>query len=332
MKPYVKTNIFVIIISVLSVLLIAVGIFSVVIQLENSALKNSSVNTSASAGKIEDNYNKIKAENEAILKEMEDIKRQNSELKKEIENQKKLLDSVNKEKLIVAEASLASQNSPHSTTAPSSKVCYLTFDDGPSEKTLQILKTLDEYNAKATFFVVGTGKLEYLTQIAEKGHTIGLHSNTHQIYSSGSNNIYSSIDAYFNDLNTLSDKVFEKCGIRSNVIRFPGGGSNTTSKKVCEGIMTRLTNQVQIKGYGYFDWNVDSGDAASNKVTAKQIASNVLTQAKNKNSICVLMHDLGNKQATVDALPEILKGLKSMGYSFEALTENSYGYHHKVLN
>ncbi len=327
MKPYVKTNIFVIMISVLSALIIAVGVFSIITSLENNALKNRVVEVSANADSKEEYYNQIKADNEAILKEIEDIKWKNSELQKEIENQKKLLNAVNQKKLIEVEKVLATQNSPQPTAAPNSKVCYLTFDDGPSDRTLEILNILDKYDAKATFFVLGNGKLEYLPKIVEKGHKIGLHSNTHKY-----NEIYKSTDAYFNDLQAVSDKVYNACGIRTKIMRFPGGSSNLISKKACKGIMTRLTSQVKIKGYAYFDWNIDSGDAASKDITAATITANVLNSAAKKTSICVLMHDISSKTATVEALPEILDGLKAMGYRFEVLNENSFGYQHNVQN
>ena len=115
-------------------------------------------------------------------------------------------------------------------------------------------------------------------------------------------------------------------------MRFPGGSNNTVSKKYKKGIMSDLTTQVQIKGYAYVDWNVDSGDASGNNVAATRIKNNVLRQAKNKNSICVLMHDTSSKGTTVKALPGIIEGLKKQGYKFEVLTEKTYGYHFKVNN
>ncbi len=78
-------------------------------------------------------------------------------------------------------------------TPDGSKVCYLTFDDGPSDNTLLILDILERYNVKATFFVIGASKTEYLPLIAEKGHSIGIHSWTHN-YS-----IYRSVDSFFAD-------------------------------------------------------------------------------------------------------------------------------------
>ena len=115
-------------------------------------------------------------------------------------------------------------------------------------------------------------------------------------------------------------------------MRFPGGSSNKVSAKYCGGIMTRLVSLVQERGYSYFDWNVASGDADSNTPSYTYIRNNVLNSAKNKNSACVLMHDSSAKTTTVQALPEIIEGLMAMGYRFEALTPDTYGYHHRNLN
>lgn len=210
------------------------------------------------------------------------------------------------------------------------KVCYLTFDDGPSnvksQVTARILKTLEEYDAKATFFVVGYGTLDYLDDIKAGGHSIGLHSDTHDW------SIYKSEEAYFKDLNAISDKVYNKIGERPKIIRFPGGSSNTISRNRCKGIMSKLVESVEDKGYVYFDWNVDSTDASDKKVSKEQIVNNVLKYAKGKDKICVLMHDLTGKTTTADALPEILSGLKEMGYRFEGLNENSPIFHQAVAN
>ena len=237
--------------------------------------------------------------------------------------------------------SSASDNSTYSSDSVSSfgdtsteakHVCYLTFDDGPSKTvTPRILETLDKYNVKATFFVVGTAYLDNLKLINDAGHSIGLHSDTHEW------SIYKNADAYFDDLQTLSDKVYERIGIRVKLIRFPGGSSNTKSKKYSAGIMTKLTKMVTDKGYIYVDWNVSSGDADKNNVSKDTIVNNVLKGAVKKNgepykNICVLMHDLGTKSTTADALPEIIEGLRALGYTFEGLNENSPIFHHKVNN
>lgn len=227
---------------------------------------------------------------------------------------------------------IASDSSSKTTQSDDELVCYLTFDDGPSKNvTPRILDTLAEYDAKATFFVVGTSYLDNLKLIKDAGHAIGLHSNTHQW------SIYDSTDAYFADLEALSNKVYEKVGVRTKLIRFPGGSSNTTSVKHCKGIMTKLTKMVTEKGYIYVDWNVASGDAESNNVSKDTIVNNVLKGAVDKNgeprkNICVLMHDLGTKKTTADALPEIMEGLKQLGYTFKSIDENSPVFHHHHIN
>ena len=217
--------------------------------------------------------------------------------------------------------------SAQATVPSGSKVCYLTFDDGPSKNTPKILEILKKYNAKATFFVINSADIGYVKNIHDAGHTVGLHTATHN-YSQ----IYSSIDAYFKDLQQISDKVESIIGIKPTVMRFPGGSSNHVSARYCKGIMTKLVTLVPQKGYSYFDWNVSSGDADKNTPSYTYIRNNVLNAAKNKNSICVLMHDAAAKTTTVQALPEIIEGLTKMGYTFEALTPESYGYHHKPTN
>ena len=101
--------------------------------------------------------------------------------------------------------------------------------------------------------------------------------------------------------------------------------------------MTKLTKMVTDKGYIYVDWNVSSGDADKNNVSKDTIVNNVLKGAVKKNgepykNICVLMHDLGTKSTTAEALPEIIEGLKALGYTFEGLDENSPIFHHNVNN
>ena len=245
------------------------------------------------------------------------------------QNEKKKLEDENaalKEKIKTLSAQKA-VNSPQSAVPSGQKVCYLTFDDGPSANTLKILDILNKYGVKATFFVINSADIGYVKHNYEAGHTVGLHTATHN-YSQ----IYASTDAYFNDLQQISDKVESIIGIKPTVMRFPGGSSNKVSAKYCGGIMTRLVSLVQERGYSYFDWNVASGDADSNTPSYTYIRNNVLNSAKNKNSACVLMHDSSVKTTTVQALPEIIEGLTAMGYRFEALTPETYGYHHRNLN
>lgn len=288
------------------------------INKKNADLEEKLAESEKSADKAK---SKLEKENDTLSKENSKLEKENKELKAKIE--KLSLKSGKTE----AVKPTASKKSPAKKVKPGSKVCYLTFDDGPSENTLKILKILKKYDAKATFFVINTSEIEYVKKIHKAGHTVGLHSYTH-VYS----NIYSSKSKYFKDLNKISKKVEELTGVESKIIRFPGGGSNTVSAKYSKGIMTKLAKETKKKGYYYFDWNVSSGDADARFPKASVITNNVLTQAKNKDSICVLMHDSADKTATVKALPDIIEGLIEQGYRFEALTEESKGYHHPILN
>ena len=205
------------------------------------------------------------------------------------------------------------------------KVVYLTLDDGPSKNTQAVLDILDKYNAKATFFVTCSGSLDkYAKKIIEKGHTLGLHTCTHRY-----NTIYSSEENYFNDLNSISNKVEELTGYKSKYIRFPGGSSNTISR-FNKGIMTRLTQKVTEDGYKYYDWNIDSGDAAG--ADKDGVYNNVISALKNHNysTNMVLMHDI--KVSTKNALDGIIKDALDMGYTFSNINDYTSEVHHRVNN
>ena len=204
-------------------------------------------------------------------------------------------------------------------------IAYLTFDDGPSENTEEILNILDYYNVKATFFVIYHSNMEeQYREIVNRGHTIALHTYTHD-YSK----VYKSETAFFNEITRISDYVYSVTGVRSRMIRFPGGSSNTVSNKYCPGIMDKLKVTVPQSGYVYHDWNVDTGDGASNNMATEKILNNVkatLTRYRNPD---VLMHDGGEiKHTTVEALPEVIEYIYSQGYRMERLEMDSYAVHH----
>lgn len=207
------------------------------------------------------------------------------------------------------------------------KIVYLTFDDGPSENTKKILKILDKYDAKATFFVIGTNEkcYKYIKEAYDAGHTIGLHSFTHD-YSL----IYSSTDNFFDDLQKISDVVEKQTGEKSYITRFPGGSSNSISANYTEGIMTELTEMLPEKGYQYFDWNVSSGDASADDVPVETLIEN--STSSNDQHIIILMHDTDAKDTTVEALPAIIEYYQAKGYEFRGLEIDSYAAHHSVFN
>lgn len=207
------------------------------------------------------------------------------------------------------------------------KVVFLTFDDGPSENTGKILKILEKYDAKATFFVTGNGQADnhFIKEAYDQGNAIGLHTYTHD-YSY----VYSSVDNYFQDLQQISDMVKDITGEAPKVIRFPGGSSNTVSANYTEGIMSRLVDLVHEKGYEYFDWNVSSGDASGNDIPVDTIVQGAT--ACEEQYCTILFHDTMAKNTTVEALPDIIRHYKEQGYVFLPLTRDSVAAHHGVNN
>ncbi len=212
------------------------------------------------------------------------------------------------------------------TSASGDKVVYLTFDDGPGAYTQQLLDILDKYNVKVTFFVtnVNGGYENMIAKEAAAGHTVAIHSASHDYQK-----IYSSVDAYFNDLNEMSDIIYAQTGQRPKLIRFPGGSSNTVSRKYCNGIMTTLTKAVTDQGYKYFDWNVSSGDAGETTST-DAVYQNVVNGMKSHNVSVVLQHDI--KSFSVNAVERIIQWGLANGYTFLPLTTSTEDVHHGVNN
>lgn len=193
---------------------------------------------------------------------------------------------------------------------------YLTFDDGPSKYTENILYYLDKYNLKATFFVVPSGSDEcnrLLKKIADAGHTIGIHSASH-VY----NEIYASVEAYLEDFKTAYDRVYNATGIKCELFRFPGGSINDYNCDVRDAIIEEMTR----RGFIYFDWNVDSEDALG--ATWTQMYTNVLSEVEGKTRAVILMHDHNGGYNTILVLEDIIKALinDERCFKFGPLTKN----------
>ena len=182
---------------------------------------------------------------------------------------------------------------------------YLTFDDGPSTYTDEILDILDQYDVKATFFVCGKPNAKYTDlykRIVNDGHTLGMHSYSHK-YSE----LYASLDSFKEDTDKLRIFLYETTGVWSSFYRFPGGSSNTVSKVD----MHELTDYLEGSEITFFDWNVSAGDdkAGANKDT---IYANIVNNVPRFKHCVVLMHDAADKKSTVEALPEIIEAIQAM--------------------
>lgn len=209
---------------------------------------------------------------------------------------------------------------------PTDKIVYLTFDDGPYKYTEQLLNILDKYNVDVTFFVTNQyPDYQYMINDAYfRGHTIGLHTYNHKFA-----NIYASEAAYYTDLMNISQVVEQQTGAAPTIIRFPGGSSNTISRRYCKGIMTKLTQSVTYNGYQYADWNIDSRDASTARTSA-EVAANVIAGMQQYPTSIVLQHD--TKLYSVEAVEEIICWGLLNGYTFLPMTEHTEMHHHPVLN
>lgn len=205
------------------------------------------------------------------------------------------------------------------------KIIYLTFDDGPGPYTAKLLDVLKKYDTKATFFVTNAGDDDLIAREHNEGHTVALHSYTHN-YSY----IYSSVNNYFEDLYNVQARVKNITGDTTTLVRFPGGSSNLVSASYDGGshIMSYLTSELTNRGFTYFDWNISSGDAGGT-TSSEEVYENVINSLKPDFSI-VLQHDI--KEFSVNAVEDIIKYGKANGYTFKKLDKNSFTAHHGVNN
>lgn len=202
------------------------------------------------------------------------------------------------------------------------KKVYLTFDDGPSSHTEEILDILSNYDEKATFFVTGktdAHSLEMYRRIIAEGHTLGMHSYSHKY-----NELYESLESFKTDYNKLSDLLYDTTGVRPVYYRFPGGSSNTVSSVDMKDLIAYFNKE----GIVYFDWNVINGDASGRKLSDQEMVMNVLDGVAAHTSSIVLMHDAGGNEATARILPEVLKELQAQYVTMLPITENTKPLQH----
>ena len=197
-------------------------------------------------------------------------------------------------------------------TIDGGNVCCLTFDDGPSANTDQVLEILDRYGIKTTFFVVGkTGAAdqERMRKIVAAGHTIGMHSWSHDYRS-----VYASVESFLDEFNSLYQWIHEVTGVYPSVYRFPGGSINGYNRGVYQEIIAEMTR----RGFVYFDWNASAQDATVTPRPAWDIAADCL-KGIGRDLVVVLCHDSAARGTTVEALPTVIEGYQNAGYTFSAL-------------
>lgn len=208
------------------------------------------------------------------------------------------------------------------------KEIFLTFDDGPSAvNTTKIISTLNQYNVKATFFVIGKNAKEHpelLRLLHHNGMCIASHTFTHNYY------IYKNLDLYFQDLYECNKVIKETIGdYPPPFVRLPGGSDNSIANKT---VMKNIRASLKDRKISYVDWNVSSGDSASIKVPTEIIKESLLRQLKNANFVVMLMHDSNIKTTSSEALPSIISFLKEKGFVFRTFSDISVLEEKKMLD
>jgi len=196
---------------------------------------------------------------------------------------------------------------------------YLTFDDGPSSNTGEILNILKRHNVHATFFVNGPASenpgLEPLyKRIVDEGNAIGMHSYSHKY-----NEIYASKEAFETDLDKIHSLIYNETGVDTRLYRFPGGSGNAVSRLP----MSDFADILHARGYEYYDWNIYPGDNTGKSYPEEAIIEGVLGNIDEYRSAFILLHDAENHDSTVDALPEIVEGLLAKNAQFCVIDGNT---------
>ena len=176
------------------------------------------------------------------------------------------------------------------------KVIALTFDDGPGPYTAHLLDVLDQYGAKATFFLIGSkvsSQANVVRSIHARGHQLGNHSWSHpELPKLSVNQIAGEIDR-------TNEAIKQAAGVKPTILRPPYGAAN--------GV---VLEQLRARGMSSILWSVDTRDWADRN--SQIVCSRAVAGAR--PGAVILMHDI--HQTSVNAVPCILSSLKQQGYSF----------------
>ena len=201
------------------------------------------------------------------------------------------------------------------------KVIYLTFDDGPGGKvTEQILDILKKEDVPVTFFLIGNqikGQEKLVKRIQAEGHSLGLHSMSHE-----KSLLYSSNDNFLKEMLQSQAIINEVTGESPSILRFPFGCNNN-----CYRLKNTLVELLHKNNFKIYDWNVDSTDGANYSASP----STFIKRAKSDNSpVILLMHCGSINKNSVKALPEIIKYYKDHGYDFKKITDETPEMFHYI--
>lgn len=196
---------------------------------------------------------------------------------------------------------------------------YLTFDDGPSPVTGPVLDILEEQEVPATFFVLGDTADESLalySRMADAGHSIGIHSYTHDA------SVYHNFDNFSADFEKLEALVLDSVGSLSYLYRMPGGSNSSGCP---DWLKNEIKAYAKARGYVIYNWDIDPKDSREYTLSSEELIRNVTSAAREKPNcdLIILMHDDMLRTTLPDALPDIIAYFKQNGYEFAALQRDT---------
>ncbi|CDD35158.1 putative uncharacterized protein [Roseburia sp. CAG:309] len=206
--------------------------------------------------------------------------------------------------------------------AGTGKKVYLTFDDGPSKETGKILDILQKRQVKATFFSIGredTFSKKMYQRIVNEGHTLGMHSYSHQY-----KEIYQSMKTFQADYERISNCLTAATGIKPLYYRFPGGSTEVAGKLQ----MAELDAYFNAQGASYFDWNVIAANNTTDDVSVNKMVESVMNGVALYDTSIVLLYDSVDRKMTAKSLDKILEQLINDGYEILPIDENTIPIHH----
>ncbi|WP_280771188.1 polysaccharide deacetylase family protein [Salipaludibacillus daqingensis] len=269
----------------------------------------------------------LEAENEHLKSRLDEKKAEissleesNTEKTEELDELQRQLNETSSNSSNESESNQSNHQFVNIPETDGSKKVFLTFDDGPTTTTPDILDTLNEYDVNATFFTIGQ-RMEKHPEIAQRtyydGNMILTHSYTHDYA------IYESFDRFYNDLELAEEAYENVLGFEApKIIRFPGGSSNHSSFDYGgKQFMPRLTEDIKERGYHYIDWNVSSGDAGGLSKQPEAMLDQIKHSSRGKDLVVALFHDTAPNQATADILPKVIEFYKEEGYKFRTFRD-----------
>jgi len=195
------------------------------------------------------------------------------------------------------------------------RTVYLTFDDGPAAFSGEIISLLDQYHAKATFFMLDGNMRRYpgaVQLMVKDGQSVGMHGVTHD-----KKKFYASSQSVVGEMNQAHNTLKEISGVDSRLIRTPYGSAP---------LMTPAYKQaVAQANYLMWDWNIDSKDwFYRDQRYVDSVIAQLQKYSGKSGTVVILLHE---RKETLQYLPKLLNYLASQNVELKALNSSMAPIH-----